>query len=134
MLRNILSGFFGVDLARTSHIQVRLREAEMRCHPFLYLVKFLLYCEQNSISPGFIRIFYIDSSCTFNENLILIRFPEFKSSIYWATFTFEDIFIPEIAENSETLAIFISDDIKLLSNKKLLNNCDIQVALITVNE
>lgn len=80
------------------------------------------------------RIFYIDLSCTFNENIIQIRFPDFRSSIYFVTFANENISIPEIVENPEALTILISDDMKLLARNKVHNNCDIQITLISVDE
>lgn len=126
----VFSDFFGVNLMGKKRIQIRINEAEIRYKPYLYLVRFLLFCEKNMISPKSIRIMYLDSACSLNDHLIKIRFPDFTSSIYFISAANGPIQIPNIPANPEVFTFFISDTIKIMEPKCPILNCDLEVSLI----
>ena len=72
---------------------------------------------------------YVDSSCSLNENLIQIRFSDYKSCIYFVQLSHVNFKLPTIIEKPEVLTILILDNIKLLKHELCLNY-DIQVILI----
>lgn len=127
----VLSEFFGVNLKEKKIIQLRINEAEIRYKPYLYLVRFLLFCENNMISPNSIRIMYLDSTCSLNDHLIKLRFRDFTSSIYFISTVNGPIGLPNIQSNPEIYTIFISDTMKQMQQKSPMSNCDLEVYLIT---
>lgn len=130
MLMKILSEFFGVNLKEKKRVQLRINEAEIRCKPYLYLVRFLLFCEKSMISPNSIRIMYLDSTCSLNDHLIKLRFLDFTSSIYFISAANGPIGIQNIPFNPEIFTIFISDTMKQMQQKLPISNCDLEVYLI----
>lgn len=126
----VLSEFFGVILKEKKKIQIRIHEAEIRYKPYLYLVRFLLFCEKNMISPMSLRIIYIDSMCCLNDHLIKLRFPEFSSSIYYISPSRIHFEPPKIVSYPELFTIFISDTPKITPHKYPMSNCDLEVNLI----
>ena len=129
MLLNVLSQFFSTNLSGKMKMQIRLQESELRCLPHMYLIRFLIFCEKNLISPSAIRIFYFDSACSLNENLIAVRFPDFKSNIFFFN-DFRSSSIPEIPKNEKAITILMIDNGKKIS-KKLFDTCDIEIALVS---
>lgn len=127
----IISEFFCTDSSGKKKIQIRLTKAELRYHPHLYLIQFLLFCEKNSISSKNIRVMYVDYSCTFNDHLIRLRFPEFVSNIFYVTCPNEIIKIPDILEHKEACTILITDIPKSLNFINSSINCDFEISLIT---
>lgn len=125
----VFSDFFGVDLKGKNRIQIRINEAEIRYKPYLYLVRFLLFCEKYMISPKSIRIMYLDSTCSLNDHLIKIRFPDFTSSIYFISAANGPIQIPNIPTNPEVFTFFLADTIKLKERKCPILNFDLEVSL-----
>lgn len=129
VLRKIISDFFAFDVNEKRKIQIRLTKAELRYHPHLYLIQLLLFCEKNSIPPKSIRLFYLDSLCTFNDHLIRLRFPDFVASMYYISSPDGVVEIPEIAERKEVFTILIADSPKITAGKSIIN-CDIEVSLV----
>ena len=110
----LFSDFFRTDLSCKSKIQIRLQETELRCLPYMYLVQFLIFCEKNMISPSSIRVFYFDSTCSLNDNLIAIRFPDFKPSIFFINCIDSSASIPEIPKNDQVLTFIMIDNAKIM--------------------
>lgn len=130
VLLKILSSFFCHDISAEKSIAIRIHGTELGNHPSLYLLRFLLYCEQNCISPENLRIIYVDSLCSLNDNLIRIRFPEYAAFIYFVTFAHGKFKIPEIESNPDSLSILILDNIHLLEQSYLPNN-DLRITLLS---
>ncbi len=131
VLKKVLSEFFGIDLKERKRIQIRINEAEIRCHPYLYLLRFLLFCEKNLIEPGNIRIMYIDTTYSLNDHLIKLRFPNFASRIYCISAGSGQPFeIPKFPAIPEVFTIFISDSTKNIQFKNQVSDCDLDVGLI----
>lgn len=130
VLLKVLSEFFCTSLSGKKKIQVPLHEPELRCLPYLYLVRFLVFCEKNLVSASSVRIFYFDSTCSMNENLIAIRFPEFKSSIFFFNAFYVPSSVPEIPKNDQVLTILMIDNPNF-PRKLPLENCDIEIDLVS---
>jgi hypothetical protein len=128
---NVLSEFFGVNLKEKKRVQIRINEAEFRYKPYLYLLRFLLFCEKNMITPNSIRIIYLDSTCSLNDHLIKMRFSDFTSSIYYISAANGSVQVPNIPFNPEKCTIFITDTIKFVHQNSPIANCDLEVSLIT---
>lgn len=126
----VLSEFFGVNLKEKKRVQLRINEAEIRYKPYLYLVRFLLFCEKNMISPNSIRIMYLDSTCSLNDHLIKLRFLHFTSSINFISAAYGPIKLSNIPSNPEIYTILISDTMKQMQQKSPISNCDLEVYLI----
>ena len=127
---NIFSEFFGVNLKETPRIQMRINEPEIKYKPYLYLIRFLLFCEKNLISSKNIRIIYIDSTFSLHYHLIKLRFSNYASSIYIISAICGKIEVIDIPSNPELFTIYISDSIKTMRQHCRKTNCDIEVCLI----
>lgn len=127
----VLSEFFGVNLKEKKRIQIRLNEAEIRYKPYLYLMRFLLFCEKNMITPQSIRIMYIDSTCSLNDYLIKLRFPNFAPSIFYISDANGTVQLPNISPIPGVFTIFISDTMKIMQNNCPISNCDLEIGLIS---
>lgn len=82
------------------------------------------------ISPTAIRIFYYDSTCSLNENLLAIRFPDFKSRIFFIDSIHCPNSVPEISKNEQALTLLMIDNAKI-DRKTPFDNIDIEIALIS---
>lgn len=104
----------------------------MRNHPFMYLVKFLLFCEKYKISSNLLRIMYVDTVGNLQDNFIRKRFPQFRGSIYFISGR-DLVIIPNISVMNEAYTILIIDNSKFSKNFKT-ENYDLEVRLVFGDE
>lgn len=110
--RKAIASLIGTEtIPRSKIVHLRALQPVNQVRPFLFLLKLLAYFETISLPKDTFRIYYIDSKNSFDEFIVLNRFPQFSRQVFVGPINTN----PAIETNSSALNVLFIDDYKLSS-------------------